>query len=1502
MGTRMTRLFTSIAMILITILLISITHGETTTSPRQTADRSIRQGKDYKKLGNYELAVEHFKEALNKYTSVKAYSYLGFTYMNMKKYPQAASSFVSAMQINPKDFYNYAGNIDIIYHVDANYEDAIAYYEMAISKEPKKADNYHHLAIFQSIFPPSRMHVPESDEIVKRYNKAIELEPNNTIFYNSLGDYYYCCYIDTIKQCKAIHYYEEAIEKDPENVIAYIHLGDFYLESDLYDKAIILYKKAIQISPQNAYPYFCLGVIFNRVGQMEDAVKFLEMGLSIDPHYIWADLYRSKIERLKTDIDKKFQKKGILTEKDKQAIEIATELCKKGELEEAINILDSTLKILEYKILSFKIERNFELNKDDMTLINKTKSFIALTLSNLGSICLDNSNHEMAESLLKRSLEVREKMSFPNYSEIAESLSKLSSLYSTTGDYEKAEILLQEVLELKLKAFDHNDIKSFKKAIKLAEFLEETIKLHGRRKRPLEFNYRCNRYYVLGKESYGRREYEEAEDLLRKALEIAEKESEPDSADIAQILYDLCLVYLDVGEHRRAEPLLKRALKIQEKTFGLENLKTLKSNKALERLYDTIDDAPSLRRAQKIRKKKLGIEDSDKVEDLNNRIHAYLEEGNFTQAILLEGEILKIREVVLGKEHPDTALSLTNLASGFLLLGDYDKAEPLLKRAQEIYENIYQEESPDMIDVLRGLGMISCAKLDYEKAENIMKRALDFSIKELGRKYPGIASIFETDLDDLLITDILQQDNLLNVSKCLNMLSIVYLDSAKYGKAKSLLEKELKVRKMIFGSEHPIMADTLANLGVLYVVLGDYEKGETLLKRCLEIYKKAQGEEKLGTAQILLNLGTLYKALGDYDKAEPLLEESLEIRESLLGGKHPETAKSLYVLALCFLEKGEIDQAIRIFEKGNVHLGLGHCYLALGDYHEALSEFSQMLGQKGIKPLEVYVGLGLTCEGLVNYPKAKEYFAKAIKMIESQRKTIGLILRETFLSGSIGGGPFSRLEPYEGMIRVLLKEKEEGYEKESLRYAEQVKSRVLLEMLTASGIRGESKVEQKILDQERGFQQRLAALRKQIEVLAELGSTAPVGKLVGVQKELDQMAEKYENFIKGVKLQNTELASLFSIDIYEVKNIQKLLKPDTTLLEYFIATNKTYAWLITRDKIKAYEIGENGKEISAKVNEFRLANMSNRSRRLTPPMMTIVIDTEQKKETTEDKRREDMVKYKELSEEFHKTLVSPIEKDIKTEKVIIVPHGSLHKIPFASLYDGNKYLIDKYSISILPAASVMQYIEKKRSPNNKRLLAFANPIADYVPGFFPLENAETEVSKISQYFSKQETYYREEATEGMAKENSSSPDVIHFACHGEFNDRQPLQSGLLLAKDDENDGYLQVHEIFGLNLENANLVTLSACETALGKIQGGDDMVGLSRGFIYAGTPSILATLWNVDDRSTSILMKQFYDNWQNKGMAKPEALRQAQLAIKSMPGYKHPYYWAAFEMIGDWQ
>ena len=153
-------------------------------------------------------------------------------------------------------------------------------------------------------------------------------------------------------------------------------------------------------------------------------------------------------------------------------------------------------------------------------------------------------------------------------------------------------------------------------------------------------------------------------------------------------------------------------------------------------------------------------------------------------------------------------------------------------------------------------------------------------------------------------------------------------------------------------------------------------------------------------------------------------------------------------------------------------------------------------------------------------------------------------------------------------------------------------------------------------------------------------------------------------------------------------------------------------------------------------------------------------------------------------------------------------------------------------------------------------------------------------------------------TESLVKANSGTSDILHFACHGKFELEHPLYSGLLLLPDKDNDGRLEVNEIFQLQLKPAYLVTLSACETNVGSISPGDEIIGLTRAFIYAGTPSILASLWKVDDQYTEKLMASFYRELKNAD--KIDALHTARQEIMNEPGKRQPFYWAAFVLIGD--
>ena len=229
-----------------------------------------------------------------------------------------------------------------------------------------------------------------------------------------------------------------------------------------------------------------------------------------------------------------------------------------------------------------------------------------------------------------------------------------------------------------------------------------------------------------------------------------------------------------------------------------------------------------------------------------------------------------------------------------------------------------------------------------------------------------------------------------------------------------------------------------------------------------------------------------------------------------------------------------------------------------------------------------------------------------------------------------------------------------------------------------------------------------------------------------------------------------------------------------------------------------------------------------------------------------------------------------------------------------ALYDGNQYLIEKYSINYIPSLSTLQFLKKSAKKDSLKILAFGNP--DLNDKTLDLPAAEKEVEMIKGLFPATTIFKRKKATEDIAKELSKDYDIIHFASHGEYIPTAPLASCVRLSPGNGEDGRLEASEIFDMDIK-AELVVTSACQTAIGQIGRGDEIVGLNRAFIYAGANSVLGSLWNISDEATAELMKQFYANIKNLDNA--EALRQAQLKMINSKDFNNPYYWAAFNITG---
>jgi CHAT domain-containing protein len=254
--------------------------------------------------------------------------------------------------------------------------------------------------------------------------------------------------------------------------------------------------------------------------------------------------------------------------------------------------------------------------------------------------------------------------------------------------------------------------------------------------------------------------------------------------------------------------------------------------------------------------------------------------------------------------------------------------------------------------------------------------------------------------------------------------------------------------------------------------------------------------------------------------------------------------------------------------------------------------------------------------------------------------------------------------------------------------------------------------------------------------------------------------------------------------------------------------------------------------------------------------------------------------------------------DIGGRDLLIIPHGALHYLPFAALHDGRNFLAAEHSLRYLPSASVLKYLKPPRTQRPESVLIFGNP--DLGNPKLDLPNAEIEAKAIADLVPGSELLVRKKASEAAFKQFAPSFRYLHIASHGQFNASNALDSRLLLSQDGGQDGgqdgSLTVGELYSVRLD-VDLTTLSACETGLGKVLSGDDVVGLTRGFLYAGSSSVVASLWEVDDLATAELMKAFYTRLK-AGVPQKLALREAQMEVRK--SFPHPFFWAAFFITGQ--
>jgi len=680
--------------------------------------------------------------------------------------------------------------------------------------------------------------------------------------------------------------------------------------------------------------------------------------------------------------------------------------------------------------------------------------------------------------------------------------------------------------------------------------------------------------------------------------------------------------------------------------------------------------------------------------------------------------------------------------------------------------------------------------------------------------------------------------------------------------------------------------------------------------------------------------GSLYSMRGrnlytgqKYREAISQLSKSVSLRETYLA-KHLASGKekrrytkierngivsTLIYLGRAYFEKGDVEGALVQYQRalhlvnewrlrsrlqGRLHSDIGKLHFNERRYHEALESFKRGLVLRERRKRSVADVNGRIANVLGKmgkYSEAIVYYEKAVQGVESTRSLLEADYRKPYFDVS--------LNAYVGIVDAY---EQVGKPEEAFNYNERARARSFLDLL---GNKVElARSESGLREEEELLNQQIGAIKSKVERKAHR---------TFIRKEQKQIGRAYKALLTKAREVDKEQVTLMTVEPSTLKEVQEQLDPETTLIEYFVTNSNTFVWVVERDKLQPYRADLPRKKLTELVKSLRqkIGGL------------------------------EEVEQINEVSSELYAALIQPVLRHVTGKRLVIVPHGVLHYLPFQALISSSgRYLVEDYSIHYLSSASLMKFTTtKRRQGRGNRVLVIGNPdLGASKPG---LKYAELEAKEVKSLYPGSKVLLKSEATKETVKEESPKHDILHFAAHAELSKDDPLSSAILLAKAGKEDGRLTVKEIFEMELK-ADLVVLSGCETALGKISRGDEMVGLTRAFIYAGTPSVVASLWKVEDSSTAALMGSFYKNL--KTMSKAEALRKAQLELirgkvgsqllamrgvggitksgeasgvkASSPGSvtvpvssstslsqisvpvssAHPYFWAPFVLVGD--
>jgi CHAT domain-containing protein/Flp pilus assembly protein TadD len=1114
---------------------------------------------------------------------------------------------------------------------------------------------------------------------------------------------------------------------------------------------------------------------------------------------------------------------------------------------------DSTLKwkVLYDSTLFYMEKSDFEtaLKWSEIALPQAEKEFGKMDTNYIMSLnsIIDNyynlSNFDSAIFYCEIRLSICRKLFKSDNIDLANSINDLGFFYDKIADYKKAESLFTEVLEMKRRIYHGDDPE-----------LAKTIGNLGH-----TFNEKGD--YLL------------AEPLYIESLEMYRRIYHEDNSDLANSINNMAEFYLLKGEYTKAENLYIEALEMRKHLFKSDNSDLALSINNLARFYLEIglyNKAEPLFIESYEMFKRIYTSDNPKLAfSISNLGYFYQKMGEYSKAEPLFIESIEMSRHLYKTDHPDLAMRIGNLANFYLEISDLKKAELLFEEALKINRNFFKKDHVDLARCINNMAQFYQNVNEYKKAEPLNIEAIDM-----------IRKIFNTNNQDLALY--------------INNLAVLYYKIKDYKKADSLLNEALEMYRSIFKIPNQELARCINNIALVYDKLDNIKKEEELLLESLDIYRNVFKNDNPETANCLNNLGLLYEYNGNEQKAESYYLESYNMRKRLLNTDNPDLAKSMRDLAAFYENKKKL-KADTLY-KESIKMISNYLINTFPIFSEKGKElFWDNFEIDYIWFNSVVVNRWKENPSMINYAYNNCLLTKGL-LLNSVQKVKNVILNsnnkdllskydEWLVQKSIISKYYTTSEQQLKDLKINLdsiidnaNSKEKELSKLSYNFAKEY-------------------TEKKIVWQ---------------DVHNSLGKDEAAIELVRYPyyiKNCDSFPMYYSALILRKDSSSPQLVVLDNGTDLEKKHILKYNKMVRDLSDEYKNGNKIWTDSYINNSLKDMYIN-----FWQKIQE-KLVGVKT---------VYLCVDGVYNKINLNTLINPETGKY--LAEELDLRIVTST-RDLVNRFLIVENNKSGNNT--AELFGSPKFNLDSNEINdISRKYAVNKQSFDYNSSNNKLSRGSSDTLLRGL-GYDELPGTKTEIEKIAEILKSKgwttNTHTGIDATEESVK-SVRSPKILHIATHGEFDrnnetseeqkkiyENPLLKSKLILAGGENTrlklgnnesidsgteDGYLTAYEVMNMNLDNTELVVLSACETGLGEIKNGEGVYGLQRAFQVAGAKSLIMSLWKVPDAPTQELMLSFYSKWLG-GMDKREAFRQSQMELaKNYPNF---YYWGAFEIITNY-